>query len=112
MIHKYIANKSTFRTAQQLIQFFRQQSDILEDGRLTVDLLYYDTFDWRLYLKGYHLYFINQAICLFNFLKLKYNSGSICLLFLIISKCKCGPVARPVLPTVAIRSPGTTRSPS
>lgn len=41
-----------------------------------------------------------------------YGSGFVCLPFILTSKCKCGPVEFPVLPTYPITCPAFTSSPT
>lgn len=67
MVHSYIVKKSGTQNVSQIISALKDHFPIIQDSREQGNYFYYDTFDWRLYKKGYHLYLTDQHLSLFNF---------------------------------------------
>ena len=67
MVYTYILKDSKNQSIDQLLNELRSNFSTIRDSRQDGQFFYYDTFDWRLYRQGYHLYLINENLYLYNF---------------------------------------------
>ncbi len=67
MVYAYILKDSKTQNINQLMRVLKAHSPVIRDSGKDGRFFYYDTFDWRLYRQGYHLYLLNESLYLYNF---------------------------------------------
>lgn len=66
MTYAYTINNKQTQNIIQFLDKIQNNFSILKEGKQTGICHYYDTFDWRLYLQGYHLYLLNNTLTLYH----------------------------------------------
>ncbi len=67
MVYTYNLKDSKKQSINQLLNILRSNFSTIRDSGQDGRFFYYDTFDWRLYGQGYHLYRLNENLYLLNF---------------------------------------------
>ena len=71
MAHSYSIKNTNDKSDIQLLNHLRKNFTTLRESKEQGIYHYFDTFDWRLYQRGYHLYLLNQMLYLYQFTKKK-----------------------------------------
>jgi CHAD domain-containing protein len=69
MAYTYIIKNTSAQHADQLLNRLKTNFTLIRESRQQGTYHYFDTFDWRLYRQGYHLYLFNQILYLYQFSK-------------------------------------------
>jgi len=69
MAHSYLFKKTSTAGSHNLLQTIQTHFNVVPESKHQGTYHYFDTFDWRLYRQGYHLYVFNQYLYLYHFIK-------------------------------------------
>ena len=69
MLYSYHLKSKRFKSDVELTNWLQSQFTMIRESVQKGVVHYFDTFDWRLYRQGYHLYLLNQSLYLYRFTK-------------------------------------------
>ena len=105
MVYTFILKGSKTQNINQLVKELKAHSPLIRDSGQDGHFFYYDTFDWRLYRQGYHLYLQNESLYLYHFTKNQVesttnHSGQ----FREKLQLPSGPLSDKISPVIGLRS--------
>jgi len=71
MTYSYTLKNTNTKSDKDLLSSLQSNFSMIREANQRGIYYYFDTFDWRLYRQGYHLYLCNHNLYLFQFLKKK-----------------------------------------
>jgi CHAD domain-containing protein len=105
MAHSYILNKKNIQNGTQFLNFLQKKLSLIKDASQNGLCYYFDTFDWRLYHRGYYLYLFNNYLYFYQYMKRKVElKQEFSLPNLKNFKSQDGVVLKKVNPIIGVRA--------